>query len=273
MKEALDRMGREFLRNHPESAVPALEALNPEAAGAFLASVPPEQAGEVLMRVSPASALSMLSFMPVDRIGAIVEHLPVASGAAVLRPLSEEVRRQVLPTLKSDRAEALTRMLLFPEMTVGAVMDPLYPAFAADRECGEVIERLRAGSLKGINCLFGLNRALHPIGVARTHDAFLSGSKEKLSTILSPCACRVHGRTEWKTVAADPDLRLWNALPVVDDENRYIGAFREETLIGLSGHAVDQEESMGWRRTSLALGEVFRIGLSGILDTIEGEKK
>ena len=178
-----------------------------------------------------------------------------------------------MKSIAAEKLRALTRLLEFPPDTVGAMMDPAYPAFSADLDCGGIIKVLKKGSLKGITSVYALDRMQNPIGVIRTHDRFLSEPTDAVTAVLNACDYRIHGKTDWRTVTGNPDLRLWNALPVVDDESRYIGAFREETMIELTGDSKERQELQGVRRTSLALGEVFRLGLSGILDTIDDTMK
>jgi Mg/Co/Ni transporter MgtE len=163
-------------------------------------------------------------------------------------------------------------MLHFSEDTIGTMMDPFYPAYPADLTIADLGRRLQACPSKDFTCVFILDRSGCPVGVVRTHDVFLSEADQPVSAIASACDCRIHGTTDWRTVAGNPDLHRWNALPLVDDENRYIGALREGSIIQKAANSEAIRAGGSLRRTSLALGEIFRLGLTGMLDTIENPK-
>ena len=272
MSEALDRLGLAFVARHPESAAAALETLDPAEAAGFLATVPAKEAATLLTQTTPAIAQAFLAHLSAECIGEIVNEMSIAAGVATLRLLNPDERALALQQFEGVRRKALARLLHFSQDTVGAIMDPLYPACSADLAVASLGERLQASPSKDFTCVFVLDRAQCPVGVVRTHDVFLSDPGQSVSAIAAPCDYRIHGTTDWRSVAGNPDLRRWDALPVVDDENRYIGALREDAVMRQAGDSEAIRAGGSWRRTSLALGEVFRLGLAGMLETIENPK-
>lgn len=273
MNSTIDRLSLAFIEKHPASAAAVLETLKPEVATSFFAGIPAKQAAVVLMQMTPAIAQSFLAGLPAERLGAIFNELSIPASAAILRLLPLEDRNSTLQLLDQVRRKALARMVRFSDQAVGARMDPFYPACSGDSTIASLRKRLKTLSVVDFLCVFTLDRSQCPVGVVRVHDAFLSQADQPVSTIAAPCTCRIHGTTHWKDVVGNPDLRRWNALPVVDDENRYVGALREDAIVGQAEESATDSAGARWRRTSLALGEVYRIGLAGILETMEDPKE
>jgi hypothetical protein len=79
---------------------------------------------------------------------------------------------------------------------------------------------------------------------------------------------RLSALTDYRSVLNNPDLRRYNALPVTTEDGHYLGAVTEETLTELA-----DEEAAAGRETGgsagAALGELYRVGLFGMLHSIE----
>jgi hypothetical protein len=63
------------------------------------------------------------------------------------------------------------------------------------------------------------------------------------------------------SIVSDPGWRTAHALPVVDDQGRYLGAIRYKTLRSLEDAIHHRKES----EPAQALGELFSVGAGGVV--------
>jgi hypothetical protein len=74
-------------------------------------------------------------------------------------------------------------------------------------------------------------------------------------------------------ILAHPGWRRFHALPVVDRDAVLLGAIRYQTFRGLEDAARDQSRRADAVTTVFALGELYWLGLSGLLDGLSSVVK
>lgn len=272
MSATLERMGLAFLERHPDRAASVLESIPPQACADFFTKVAPGPAGRVLLQMTPNQARGLMAGLPVERLVEIVSGLSVLTGSSILRLLDSEAQSKVLQRLESAERKALTRALVFPPDSVGSLMDPFHPAFPSDLDVGTLRARLQEDPTRACFCVFTLNRAQRPIGVISTHQIFLSRGDQPASAIAVPCRNPLRSSVDWREIFEDPELHHWNALPVIDGDGRYLGAFKTDAIPTQREEGTFPQDQERWRRTGSALGEVYRIGLAGMVEAIENAR-
>jgi Mg/Co/Ni transporter MgtE len=204
----------------------------------IVARLPVERAAQVLHSVEPAAAARVLRVTPPSvagrlvaalhphRVGAVVESLPVNDAVAALRDLDDEERRRVLGQLSPARSNELQRLLRFQPHTAGGLMTP--DVFTAGP--GEDIVAIRRRvtehppALEGLLTVFVVDRDRRVLGAYPPH-VLLAGSG-----MMQPVPV-VHAGDALSAV-----LELFGttdalAVPVVDDQDRLIGAIAIDDVL------------------------------------------
>jgi predicted transcriptional regulator len=85
----------------------------------------------------------------------------------------------------------------------------------------------------------------------------------QLSAVMQRNPVRLDARADVPTVAAHPAWRDFDALPVVDDAGRLVGAIRHKTI-----RQMGRESRPPMMATLVGLSELYWTGLAGILSSL-----
>lgn len=252
-----------FLRHHPISSARTLEAFDPREAAAALEVVGPDDAADIIERLSPPHGAACLAAL--EHAGAVLARLEVDVAALLLRRLPEESRRTLLDAASSDLAAQLHRLLDYPEGTAGALADPTPLVLPFDITAGEALDRVRAAAATAMYYLYVLDRDRRLVGVLTLRELMLAAPGAGLEGLMQRRPERLRASMDRTAILAHPGWRVFHALPVTDEERRFVGALRYETL-----RAIDREGEVGMTEglttTAVALGELYWVGLTGVLE-------
>ncbi len=267
--EVIEKLCRGYNDSHPDSVAMVLESVSSAERAEYLRGVSPGSAAWILELMSPEASRGGLEHLSNEEIAPILDEMTLSGGAALLRRLPNESRTHLLESIEEERRTDLARMLHFPERTCGAVMDPNYPALPVDHKIDDLVSLFRRIKGTAYDCVLILNRGHLPVGAARARDALQSDSDTTLASVMLPCLFRIPARADALSIADNADLKRFQALPVVDDGNRYIGAVCQPVVERMSRQSVTTDDSQRVKRTGMALAEIYRLGLSGLMDSLD----
>jgi len=257
----------EYLRKHPLPASKILEQMPLEEAAAALESVPTGIAAKVLEYVTASPASQLLMAVSPERAGAWLDALPIEVAARYLRRCGSAAER-VLEHASEERRQSLHSMLRYAENTAGALLDPEVMAFAEDLSVRDAQERVRSGADHARYNLYVTDRDDRLVGVFNLRELFLAHPDQKVAEIASPNVMRLRATADASTIISHPGWRRVHALPVVDESGCYLGAIRYVGLRRLQDALAAKPDDGA--QTAEALGDVFSLGLSGMLDLLAG---
>ena len=257
-----------FLDAHPSEAAQVLERLGAVDAALLLESMPPGTSARVLERVTPLVAAEGLSHMRPAAGAALVAELRLDQGAALLRRVDDALQTRILETLPQAEAHLLRVLLRYPEHTAGALMDPRAFAVGDDMTAADALGMLRRTPNDVVDEVFVTDRTQRLVGVVGLRELLLARPADPVAGIMTGAANRLGARTGRPGVLAHPGWRQHRTLPVVDEESRLVGAVRYETFRALEDAARGAAQGPDAVATVFALGELYWLGLSGVVDAL-----
>jgi magnesium transporter len=264
VKAARD-LGERFLRLHPDEAAALLERLPPERIAALTAEVPPQAAAAALPRMSLGSASAALALAEPNAAAEVADALPLHAAATIFRAMPAGAVETIRARLSPAKAEALERLLRYPEGTAGALMDPLAPGVPADLTIGETVETIRAEARSLRYYVYVVDRAERKLaGVVSVRTLLLEDPATPLAAVTEREVETLSAYAAREAIVSHPAWQRFHALPVVDAGGSLLGAIRYETYRALDsvGESADAGSAVA---TALELGELFWIGFGGLL--------
>jgi Mg/Co/Ni transporter MgtE len=248
-----------YLSRYPGEAAVSLERSPLEEAIGFMRTISTEDAAQVLIHLSPDKARKLFEGFSAEMQAAILERSPVNNGALLLRNLQSEKRSEILKGLSPERQKQLERLLFYEKGTVGASMDPDPLVFVEDWSVDDCLDRVAEhSSSRPLFHFYVLDRPGYVVGQSNLYDMVRNRGKGiSIERVIEPVNFQVSGHTEISTLLSNEGLKRYGSLPVVDGSGLFIGAVYEEQVLEKGG-----EEG---EATSTALGEVFSLGLSGLV--------
>lgn len=256
-----------YVATHPREAARMVERLPTDDLMAVLAALSAESGGELLAHVTPAAAAHAVERLPVDDAARRLEHLGLDLLAALLRRLDSTRREQILDALPADRARAARALLAQVPDTAGAAMDPEILTLPVDATVADARALIAAHPEHLYYDLYVVDPDLRLAGVLDLAE-LMQAADGPIRAIARTTVVSVPAAMPLKAVYAHAGWRDFDALPVVGDDRRFLGALRHRRirqLVERDKTAASDERGM---RTVLALGEVYWLGLCGLLQGI-----
>jgi magnesium transporter len=266
---AVDRLARAFLESHPRRAARKLEQMSAETAAGVLGAVPPRSAAAVLREMTVPNASDALGHLPVSEGAAIVAEVTADEAGAILRGMALALREPLLAALPAHVRGPMTSALSYVQGTAGAVMDPAIFHLPHDVLVADARARLGRAARDLLYYLYVVDREHRLVGVLDIPELMLARARDPVSVVMHREVDRLSVWLPVAIVRENPGWQRYHAMPIVDDEDRLVGAIRYQMLRKLEreapGHEVDPAQL-----TARALAEVFQLGTTGLVSAIAG---
>jgi magnesium transporter len=268
--KAMNALSESFLESHPTEAALALEDVGQKPLGRFFARLDPGAAARVFEHLDPEVAAGCLGRMTPRAAASIVEKLSPHACVVTLRLMSEARRERVLATLDDQIAEQTRRMLRFEDVSVAALMDKDVLTLSEDMRTDEAIRRIRRSRLQFEGELYVLDRKHALVGVTTLHALLKAPPDQLVSESVNVDCARVLGSMAQRDLIVHP---LWvehNSAAVVDNDGVLLGVVDHRTVAKAAERIRSEVRNEGGLEAALALGELYWVGLTGMLDGLAG---
>ena len=255
-------LAHRFVLEHPAEAVRVLETLPLDELVAFLAAAPVPVATELFKVVDAVVGARCLERLEVSPSASALALLSLDKAAALLRRLDEDKRGVLIQALPPESAEPLTLLLRYGEQTAGALMNPRALSLPADIAVEEALQRIRSLSEHAAYYLYVVDRDHVLAGVLNMRELMALNANALIASVMHKNPIRLRAAASLESVFAHPGWQDFHTLPVVDEEGHFVGALRNKTLRQIARQFKDQS---GPDQTGVALGELYRIGIAGLL--------
>lgn len=259
-------LAEDLMIRHPDRAVSVLERCAVDPAATLLRRIESDRAADVVRRLSPQRASAVLAALPLDDAAAQIGDLPLDTAARLLRRLEPERREAVLAALPVPRARSVRALIRFDENSAGALMDPDVLALPLDLGAADALALVRSQPEQARYNLYVVDAEQRLVGALNLRELLLADGDDRLVDLMVPDPLRLAASADRAQLISHPGWHEVHSLPVVDDQDHYLGAIRYRTLRELEdellrGRGTDRD-------TAEALGDLFATGAAGLLDAL-----
>lgn len=266
---ATRRLSEAFLAHRPHEAARFLEQIPLEALSAFLAGHDPPASAPVLQFLAPGMAAACLAAMDGGHAQALLAALSFDVQVMVLRVMEADARNRLLEGLEREVRESAQRRLRYPQGTAGALMDPLQVTLPQDMTAKAGLEWVKTARGPSGHYTYVIDRGYRLVGVVTLSELLRADTQTPMQSIMRGGVFRIPATMSQEDVIRSPYWREFRALPVVDGQDRFLGAIRYQTAQALRDALFRMRNGHGLLGTVLSLGELYWVGLSGMLATAE----
>ena len=270
--KALNALSESFLQAHPEEAALALEDVDTKPLARFFSRLNSGAAAKVFEQLDPEVAAVCLGHMAPRAAASIAGDLGAHTRVVIMRLMSERRRERLLSTLEDMVAEQTRRMLHFADESVAALMDTDVATLAADMRTDEAMRRIRRSRRQFDGDLYVLDRQHALVGVTTLHALLKAPPAQSVSESANAECARVLAGTLQQDLLNHP---LWvehNSVAVVDNDGVLLGVVDHRSIAKASERIRSVNRNEGGLEAALALGELYWVGLTGMLDGLAGRR-
>lgn len=235
MDAALSVVSR-FIDTDPQQAALALEALSPEDAASVVRGLPPETAARLLARVHPQSEAAIYEHLVPEPAATLIGLADADDAADAFRALTDESRRTLLASLSPERRRELEERLSYPDHSAGQIMRTDVVAFSKDARVRDVVARLKTitASKHPQSYTYVVDDHRRLLGVLNMRDLLLAEDDAHVESIMRVDVVSVPAHIDREELIAEPKVKGYLSIPVVDAQGRLLGAVRTSDLLASS---------------------------------------
>ena len=257
-----------FIRGHVHQAARVLENRSLDELVPFFDRIPAELAASLFSTMEASTAAGCLERMDAGPAAGALALVPLEHAALLLRRLRPETQKAVLKRLPPEPGRHLRLLLRCREDTAGALMEPRIFTLPPEVSAAEALARVRANPERPSHYLYVLKRDQTLAGVLTLRELLAAAEQAEVASLMQRDVVCLHMGDSLASVLVHPAWLEFHILPVLlDEKDRFAGALRHKTLRKLAdgGQRPARVEQAG-----TALGELYRIGLSALVNSAIG---
>ncbi len=224
----------EFARKQPRRAAEALEALGTEERMRAFAAFPPAIAREVADRMSILSLCNLVEASTDELAVRLLGSIEVYRTAMVLARLETAHRDRIAANLAPAASREIKDILSYPSKSSGSIMDTQVLAFTPKTSMETALKAIRDSGKKNLSNVYVVDDTGVLIGQARLQDIALSPPDRPLADVQLPQTYAVKAIEPFEEAVTLFEEKRVPTIPVVDFENKLLGAIRQDALIEAS---------------------------------------
>lgn len=231
-RDAAASIFQRFIEVDPQHAANSLESQEPQAAVELIKGLTPLAAAHCLEHVSPAYTAKVLALMFPEPGSSILERMNPDHVAAVFRSLPEEARLAAVGALTPELTRQVQEILTYPEDSAGRIMRTDVVSFSKDLKVRDVIAKLRQqGPSRTPTYTYVVGPENKLVGVLNMRDLLMADANSTAEQIMRPDVFCVSAFTDREELMHQVNTHHYISFPVVDAQQRLIGAVRTADLV------------------------------------------
>jgi magnesium transporter len=261
-------LAEHYAATYPDEVARHLERLPPAEGAALVSALAPAVAAALLPHVAPAHAALILSGLTPEMASPIVAVMRTEIAASLLRRLDAPTVEALLDALPGEQAAGVRALLARAPETAGGVMDPhvlAVPATATVADARRLLEAMPQRLYYYVYIVDGDHRLA---GAVDLRELLQASPADPVRSLVRPGVTWLAADAPLDSVFAHPGWRTLDAMPVVDAERRFLGVLRHRRMRELQESRQSQGGDDRAVRTVMALGEIYWLGLCGLLQGI-----
>ncbi len=262
-----------FMRKHPNAAARLLENYSSRQLSELFEQVSEESAAPTIEYLSADRGADCLAVMDPKAAARLLAALHTDFQIAILRLSKPADRESLLEALGDEISGPLQIMLRYPEGTVGELMDAFVFTVPDDVTVQETLKRARAASLEVPFYVYVLDRKQRLMGVASLKNLIRAKRAEPVSSLMNRDVVALNPLAPKTEMVKSPYWRSFHTLPVTEEDGVFLGVVRYETISRLREELGPESSNEHILDTALALGELYWVGLAGVIDGIAGRAR
>lgn len=221
-----------YARAHPDELAALLAGIPLDELLGTLRDLPADACAAVIARLPHPVSVRLLASQSDETVAAWLAQAPLDDALTLVMHLADERRGRILATLPiRHMRRTLERLVVYPQQTVGALVDPTVVRVSATTELAEAVNLLRAGDQQELEWIWIVDAESRYVGLLDLSRALLARSERVTVGELAVPLTALRAET---ALAAARDVSEWlkhPELPVVDHQHHLLGALSRERLM------------------------------------------
>ncbi len=257
---------QEFIFKQPFTVSHLLEKEDSVEIAKFFEHLPITDVARIFRKMSAKKSAEIITLLPKNKTKELIEREDVSHVSSVLLQTEPEIRERLLDNVSTNRLLDIELRLRQLPNTIGTLMRPSY-AINQNTTVGDAEELLRNNTESNQTLIYVTDDDGILLGGVKSSDIFYMDNSISVEKIMT---------TNLPTFLNESSLRdileneVWienDQVAVVDSSGKFRGYLTHQILRenAFSPKDLDKVEI---KKMGSAIGEIYRIGLSGLVQTV-----
>lgn len=257
----------QFIERQPAQASQAFERMNRKELSGLIDSLPLELNLKLFNLLNPFKLAKCLPLIKPTLAQELVEQGQIQLTETLLRQTDSTYRNELLKKISPKRSAILTTKLKYAADTVGAFMNPAIVSLNKEVTVRETIEILNGDNESPTASIYIIDNVRKLEGVIGVHQLVYADQDSPLSSIMEIDVPKFFADTPIESILNHTGWFRHRAIPVVDQFGSLLGAISLAS-IQQNNRANKRDTSKHLADTGQALGELYLIGIKGLLESV-----
>ncbi len=213
----------------------------------FFRILPKDMAADVFAYLPIDVQQEMILKFSLGEAARIIEDLDVDDAADLMDEMPSNVVTRLLSNTDKETRDTINALLNYPADSAGSLMTTEYEALKQNLTVAQAIEKIRKDGIdkETINNCYVLDPQRHLMGTVTLRQIIFADPETEIGEIMTDHVISVTTQTDQEEVAREIQKYDFNAIPVVDSENRMVGIVTIDDIIDiLQQEATEDIEKM-----------------------------
>lgn len=253
-----------FMLQHSKLAARALEDMEPEKLAGFFNESPNGWLLELIPHMNPHWLSEVYEKMDRERLASLFEIIEINHLVMAIRMMNEDLGEAMLNRLSEEKSLTVKKLLRYLDQSVGAHMDPAVFSLEENLTIHDALSAIKRYNAAVDPQLFITDTERVLTGAISLSDLITGEPGAEIRSVMRTSVPTLSPETPIHSVLNHQEWQNFYILPVVDHTSFFMGAIRLETVRSIQATSGNRGEEMG-QLTISALGDLYRIGLAGLL--------
>lgn len=228
----------------PSDTAYTINRLDEEHQTKLLSTVTPELAAQLMDHLADAQVADLIEELPPKGAAAIVDEMDSDDQADVLWELDDDDAEAILKHMDPAEAKDARRLVRYDPGTAGGIMISEYLCYNTTQAVGDVLQDLRDHAEEyneyDVQYVYTVDQTGRLRGLIKIRDVVLRPSTTSLESIMIKDPVSILTDDHIKDLEDVFDHHSFNAIPVVDSEQRLVGVVRRDAVEEAHGEQADR---------------------------------
>lgn len=256
-----------FINTNINEAVQIIEKLEYDDIADFMNEIPFDLATKIILKMNNYKSTKCLELLNIDFAVKLLENIDLLSTELLLRQCDEGFRNALLDKIVPNISKKIRQKLKYAANSVGACMKLNVFSLQKSLSINEATEFMKKERKLIASEIFVIDEQGRIEGIVKLAHLVLAEGTEQIHSILTTDIPKFFADEPIQTIIHHPAWIQYRTLPVIEHSGALIGALHFKDITKRNP-AKDKELSKRMVQTGSALGELYWIGLAGLLQSI-----
>lgn len=257
---------KDFIANHPFAAVQALEQFDAIEVAGFFQKLSSDATLKIFGLMSSKKVADCFLLMPVKKTADLIEIGDPYVIASFLKHLEQPKIDAFLANASSQKRAIIELKMKYIPNSVGALMQPAISVHI-DMSVGEAIQVIQNSVQKDEFYLYVVDTEGAYKGIVRPKELMIADNNETLENLMITTVSKIYPDVQIKTIMTHSAWFDYHHIPVINKSEKLLGTLPYKSTIDVTQESSDTLDAE-IKETGGALGELYSIGLTGLLKSL-----